>query len=141
MLGSYASAAFNLSKLFTTVQDGGSMKPALRLPLVVLGLLGTLLLSGSPAWAVIKTFPTSLDFHHVMVGSHRTQTVTITGTGKGNIKAIAPYSTSALSFQVNKKNRLGHVVVTVTFSPTTTGTFQGTIKFAAKRVTVVGIGD
>jgi hypothetical protein len=139
MLGSYASAAFNLSKLFTTVQDGGSMKPALRLPLVVLGLLGTLLLSGSPAWAVIKAFPTSLDFHHVTVGSHRTQTVTIKGTGKGNITAIAPYSTSAPSFKVNKK--IGHVVVTVTFSPTTTGTFQGIIKFAAKRVTVVGIGD
>ena len=115
------------------------MKPSLRLPLVVLGLLGTLLLSGPQAWAVIKTHPTSLDFHHVTVGSHRTQTVTITGTGKGNITATAPYSTSVPSFKVNKK--IGHVVVTVTFSPTTTGTFQGIIKFAAKRVTVVGIGD
>ena len=114
------------------------MRPALRLPLV-LGLLGTLLLGGSPAWAVIKPSPTSLDFGTVSVNSSTSQTVTVTGTGKGNVKATAPYSASPTSFKVNKK--IGHVVVTVTFSPTTTGTFQGTIKFAAKRVTVVGIGD
>jgi hypothetical protein len=72
------------------------MRPALRLPLV-LGLLGTLLLGGSPAWAVIKTSPTSLDFHTVSVGSSNSQSVTVTGTGKGNVKATAPYSASPTS--------------------------------------------
>ena len=112
------------------------MRPALRLPLV-LGLLGTLLLGGSPAWAVIKPSPTSLDFGTVSVNSSTSQTVTVTGTGKGNVKATAPYSASPTSFKVNKKNP--SVTVTVTFQPTTTGTFNQQIKFGGKTVTVVGM--
>jgi hypothetical protein len=114
------------------------MRPALRLPLV-LGLLGTLLLGGSPAWAVIKPSPTSLDFGTVSVNSSTSQTVTVTGTGKGKVKATAPYSTSPTSFKVNKKNP--SATVTVTFQPTTTGTFHEQIKFGGKTVTVVGIAD
>jgi hypothetical protein len=114
------------------------MRPALRLPLV-LGLLGTLLLGGSPAWAVIKPSPTSLDFGTVSVNSSTSQTVTVTGTGKGNVKATLPYSALPGSFTVNKKNP--SATVTVTFQPTTTGTFNEQIKFGGKTVTVVGIAD
>ncbi len=120
------------------------MKPALRQPLLVLGLLGVFLLSGSLAWAKITVTPSTIDFGSVQVGSSASATVNVKGTGgvpsnkvTVTIPSGQPFSATPSSFKVKKGK---DVSVTVTFSPTTTGSASSNISFNSHEVTVVGLG-
>ncbi|MFZ2322475.1 MAG: choice-of-anchor D domain-containing protein [Ignavibacteriaceae bacterium] len=88
---------------------------------------------GADAGPTFSVTPSSLDFGSISTGGSASSTVTVTNTGLTNPLSItsaatsAPYSVSPSSANIPA---LGSQDFTVTFSPTSSGSFPGTLTFS-----------